>query len=840
MSKRLCELGRLEGPHRSFVDCWKDTYTGLYESELEEPERSRSLNASKKLISRLAKNESVLKSFEEELQEVVNARDHEEQGDITESSSTGSRAERAAANRERRWWDLTTQVYNGELSPKSCQSQLRNKYGMKVQLAHVKEAVSRLKRHVQHMKWAECTETRGRATLLTNEQELSLVKDIDCMLEHRCWFHWTLICRWAEDMYVADNANEESSASQRFGYHWYTCFLTRHHMKVTRLQFRDTKRTNSATPASIAHYYDELYQFLEEVGFAEKNDEHDPELPFSPVLKWLPGMKRRVVLGDETSVDMKMDGTRCFTYVSRMHAPRSRIDAPTPQFRCSVMGSRNAMGDCFAPMFVTQRDFKWKDEITARGTVLVDGAPQTPHFAHNEKGSFNETNFINFLQNILAPAYPDLSPENPIVFIVDGVKTHATPTVVKTAHAMGIRLFLLPPNCTHLLQGEDLVNFPVFKKLFNTAKLEHLTKMTYSAFILNQRAKDTHQFANTKDLPLYFAQTFSPAWTKGFSKELNLVGLEVQGILKLDRYALWKNFPQWQQEPTTASESSVDSAEPRTPASVSSSRGTITSRVERGAHIFDRTDDERAIDGSNDEVGRLVPFLDRLAQVKEHCYHENDVISKKEFDIILACAVNTTTCIVLKDRKHRQRGRAPRGELTLEDADERAKRQKKAEPSAERIKQQEATQNRRAGLYATLCSKLNASDFLAKPLTLNEMVDVIHHLKRINLFGGSVPQGPKRHQLEDILRHSWPELVAFNEQSKLRVEVGSQGDRRTTGRVARKDTAAVARACESPPLGCASCRGRLEGCKRCIKWRDEGRIPSTTSKSGFQVWTAPE
>ena len=95
-------------------------------------------------------------------------------------------------------------------------------------------------------------------------------------------------------------------------------------------------------------------------------------------------------------------------------------------------------------------------------------------------------------------------------------------------------------------------------------------------------------------------------------------------------------------------------------------QGDITSRVERGAHIFDRIDDERAIDGSNDEVGRLVPFLDRLAQVKEHCYHENDVISKEEFDTILACAVNTARCIVLKDRKHRQRGRAPRGELTSE------------------------------------------------------------------------------------------------------------------------------------------------------------------------------
>ncbi len=31
--------------------------------------------------------------------------------------------------------------------------------------------------------------------------------------------------------------------------------MTRHDMKVTRLQFRDTQRANSATPVSIAHYY---------------------------------------------------------------------------------------------------------------------------------------------------------------------------------------------------------------------------------------------------------------------------------------------------------------------------------------------------------------------------------------------------------------------------------------------------------------------------------------------------------------------------------------------------------------------------------------------------------
>ena len=144
-------------------------------------------------------------------------------------------------------------------------------------------------------------------------------------------------------MYVAANPNEEPSASNRFRYH---CFLKRHGMKVTKLAVRDNKRSNSAISSSIEHDYAELHEFLVKLRFAEKDEEHDPEKPYSPCLTWLPGMRRRVVLGDETSVHMKLDGTRRFTYASVLHEPPSRIDAPMPQFRCSVLGSRNVEGDC--------------------------------------------------------------------------------------------------------------------------------------------------------------------------------------------------------------------------------------------------------------------------------------------------------------------------------------------------------------------------------------------------------------------------------------------------------------------------------------------------------------
>lgn len=124
------------------------------------------------MLNRLSKSESVLKTFNDELQEVLESADHQPEGESMASSSTGSRAERAVANRERIWWDFTTRVRDGELSAKSCQRQLRNKYGMQVQLAHVKQAVSRLQRHLEPMKWVECTETRGRprSRVLANER----------------------------------------------------------------------------------------------------------------------------------------------------------------------------------------------------------------------------------------------------------------------------------------------------------------------------------------------------------------------------------------------------------------------------------------------------------------------------------------------------------------------------------------------------------------------------------------------------------------------------------------------------------------------------------------------
>jgi hypothetical protein len=146
------------------------------------------------------------------------------------------------------------------------------------------------------------------------------------------------------------------------------------------------------SPTEDVKVHVEISLLLVKLQCAENDEAHRPEKPYSPCLKWLSG-RCRVVLGVETSVHMKLDGTRRFINVSVLHKPP---DAPMPQVCCSVLGACKFEGDCFALMLAIQRDFKRKDERTARGTVFVDRAPQIPQWAHNETGSFNESDFFQY------------------------------------------------------------------------------------------------------------------------------------------------------------------------------------------------------------------------------------------------------------------------------------------------------------------------------------------------------------------------------------------------------------------------------------------------------------
>ena len=70
----------------------------------------------------------------------------------------------------------------------------------------------------------------------------------------------------------------------------------------------------------------------------------------------------------------------------------------------------------------------------------------------------------------MEPSLPGLSKDHPAILIMDGHGSHFTFELLKHCRDIGLHILLHPPHTTHILQGEDVVNFAVFKSHHQKAK----------------------------------------------------------------------------------------------------------------------------------------------------------------------------------------------------------------------------------------------------------------------------------------------------------------------------------------------------------------------------------
>jgi len=125
-----------------------------------------------------------------------------------------------------------------------------------------------------------------------------------------------------------------------------------------------------------------------------------------------------------------------------------------------------------SPYFVC-KETNVEDGFEIPGTITdtTTGACQQAQWIRGtKKGSFDGFAFATWLKDHLAPCIPDLSPENPAMVICDGCYAHTVDEVREICAAMGILMVILPPHCTHILQGEDLYHFGVFKGAFRVER----------------------------------------------------------------------------------------------------------------------------------------------------------------------------------------------------------------------------------------------------------------------------------------------------------------------------------------------------------------------------------
>ena len=98
----------------------------------------------------------------------------------------------------------------------------------------------------------------------------------------------------------------------------------------------------------------------------------------------------------------------------------------------------------------------------------------------NKKGGVTGDLALVYIVGCVEPCLEDLSPENPALLIMDGHGSHFTLDLLMHCRAVGLHIVLRPPHTTHILQGEDVEHFAVFKPRYQQNKLMMMTRRIFS------------------------------------------------------------------------------------------------------------------------------------------------------------------------------------------------------------------------------------------------------------------------------------------------------------------------------------------------------------------------
>ena len=151
----------------------------------------------------------------------------------------------------------------------------------------------------------------------------------------------------------------------------------------------------------------------------------------------------------------------------------------------------------------------------------VDGKPLAWRYISNPKGSITEEYCGLYLKDVIYPAMGRPKPKathpgQQGVVICDGVGTHLGYNVLQQAIEMGLEIVLRVPHLSHILQGEDTVNFKELKARWRKLKTQTYTKINP----ITSCPRSSYTSLGYK----HFMPCFKPAWDHAFTTQRNLDG----------------------------------------------------------------------------------------------------------------------------------------------------------------------------------------------------------------------------------------------------------------------------------------------------------------------------
>jgi len=241
---------------------------------------------------------------------------------------------------------------------------------------------------------------------------------------------------------VVDMASEyavclgKRDAQQPLSLKWFRGFMSRWpELKVLKPRGLEFQRAKATTVDCVSKYYRELGSILDKYSLKDR-----PERIYNVDEKGLSTSHTppSVVSGCE------------FKPQAVTSASRSLI---------TVIGCGNALGHSIPPFFVFP-GVRMRPDLLEGGSPGADGTV-------TESGWSNSIVFRRYLEQHLLKYLPERSPENPVLVMYDGHKSHINLGLIDWAKTQHLILFILPAHTSHVLQPLDVGCFGPFERVYN-------------------------------------------------------------------------------------------------------------------------------------------------------------------------------------------------------------------------------------------------------------------------------------------------------------------------------------------------------------------------------------
>ena len=616
---------------------------------------------------------------------------------------------------------------------------------------------------------SECEDGRGRPGALSEPYVKQLAKIVKHYIRQGIRLSQATILSIARNFYRDEHGSV--APPNALGPAWFYRFIEKNGIDSSLYNPLDALRANSATAHNVQNFFERVARTAVRYGFAVWNADFDVNSKLSEMIIWTESKMSRVFTLDEAKVQLAYEKGVRGVRLLMIRGEDNQRPAVTANdaFSASVMGCRNLAGEALAPYFVCTQEPDVADDFDIPGTIVdtTTGERQQAQWIRGtKKGSFDAYAFATYLRDHLAPCIPDLSKQNPAMVICDGAYTHVKDEVVELCAAMGILLVVLPPHCTHLLQGEDLYHFGVFKGSFRVIRAEiEAAKSLASSWFIQQV---THEGVAVSFGQSEFWYAVREAWKGAWTKEAVGKGLKMQGLVPFNRAPLWKHFPEHVRERSEQPDENADVLDAESRAERCAERISIPGAP--GLRVIARSDNSSfnmTFDGSPESFARAPLNIETMKQVLENVNTVN--IADDDRNIInqvFQDAINTITRkVVTTTRKKRKSRRYDHFDEVTEpvmarlaaERDKREKRKRTTHDAAKDTNDGRYKSNADAvDFVKALYERFESTGSLEMALTRKELMHVMR-AKRIEL-----PQAPDLEYLRNKLKEVDERLYEAN------------------------------------------------------------------------------